>query len=979
MTRWNLRRRIPAALLLLLAVSAFAQDPGVPRRPLPLREAATPPPLAPAVRASVLAADTVGLPWSDDAEKGPGLWARDGMWHWMFRPQRISVLSPTIFPNLVIYPDSGVLPSSFSGNAAWWFGEDSTGTFIGNDFNRNQAKLSGGDSRRIITGSLVSPPINLVGHQSAILSFMTWWEIEGVDTYAFDLMHVEASTTGGLSWVSLGRGILNPLNDVNGEPWKAYSSGGLGQRGQWIRQFFDLAGVAGNVVLLRFRFDSGDMQYNGFRGWLIDDVTVRDTTLPPPVIIGVTPQVVGVGHVVNVLGANFANGASIQVDTVIVASAVLSANLATFSAPTIAGTHSLRLTNPDGQSDQALRAFTVSLAAAPTISSIQPDTVLVGVGANFTIFGNNFATGVAVDFGGILASNVVFVDSTRITGISPPTLAPGVYNVRVTNPTGLSDVLILAFRVIVPQIYVDALGDSLAGKSQGLSIIPPAGTLFTSGTLYYRAGGTRAYDSLTLSTVIGEFRGDIPASAMTLRGVEYWIQLRSATGASMTYPLNSPALAPARFPVRLSSIPAPNVLRAQRYQMVSAPVDLSYPAPVLQLSDDFGIYNVARWRLFRWEGGDYREFVKIGAQFTPGRAFWLVTAGGTSFDFKGGTSVNTSQNYYVQLDTGWNQIADPFAFPVAWASVGVVGNVSPPFFYDGVQYRIDSVLVPFQGYFVRNFSQIPAQLIFQPIEASLFVIGKAASSGAVQSGDCRLQISAVLPGTDFRDSYNFVGFRYGATAGADALDAPKPPPIGDGLEVRIIDDGVAYLENFKPAGDEGQSWVVSVVGHGVRGKALVGFTTEGSLPAGYELHVLDLSDENAVVTGGAPVEASIPEPEVPRYYKVIIGTAAYAEKERQQIPLEPVAYALEQNYPNPFNPETKIRFALAKRSDMTLEVFNTLGQRVRTLVTGIQSTGTHEVTWDGTGDGGAHVASGVYFYRLRTEEYNAVRKLVLIR
>jgi hypothetical protein len=153
----------------------------------------------------------------------------------------------------------------------------------------------------------------------------------------------------------------------------------------------------------------------------------------------------------------------------------------------------------------------------------------------------------------------------------------------------------------------------------------------------------------------------------------------------------------------------------------------------------------------------------------------------------------------------------------------------------------------------------------------------------------------------------------------------------------------------------------------------------GTLPDGFSLHLLDLVNENAVPVASGSWEVTLDAPDAHRWFKVIIGTDAYASNESQGIPLQPVAYALEQNYPNPFNPSTTIRYSLAKKSDVNLEIYNTLGQRVRTLYSGARSTGEYETIWDGTNDNGGHVASGVYFYRLRTGEYNAVRKLVMIR
>jgi flagellar hook assembly protein FlgD len=93
----------------------------------------------------------------------------------------------------------------------------------------------------------------------------------------------------------------------------------------------------------------------------------------------------------------------------------------------------------------------------------------------------------------------------------------------------------------------------------------------------------------------------------------------------------------------------------------------------------------------------------------------------------------------------------------------------------------------------------------------------------------------------------------------------------------------------------------------------------------------------------------------------------------------PLEFRLEQNFPNPFNPETTLRYQLAKRSNVTMEVFNMLGQKVRTLVNDVQSTGVYAVTWNARSDDDRPVASGVYLCRLRADESSAVRKLVLVR
>jgi hypothetical protein len=88
----------------------------------------------------------------------------------------------------------------------------------------------------------------------------------------------------------------------------------------------------------------------------------------------------------------------------------------------------------------------------------------------------------------------------------------------------------------------------------------------------------------------------------------------------------------------------------------------------------------------------------------------------------------------------------------------------------------------------------------------------------------------------------------------------------------------------------------------------------------------------------------------------------------------PAQFNLSQNYPNPFNPSTTVRYGLPQRSDVTLTVFNTLGQQVVTLVEGEREAGFHEVVFDASG-----FASGVYLYRLTAGSFVQTRKLLVVK
>ena len=96
-------------------------------------------------------------------------------------------------------------------------------------------------------------------------------------------------------------------------------------------------------------------------------------------------------------------------------------------------------------------------------------------------------------------------------------------------------------------------------------------------------------------------------------------------------------------------------------------------------------------------------------------------------------------------------------------------------------------------------------------------------------------------------------------------------------------------------------------------------------------------------------------------------------------PTKPLSYALEQNYPNPFNPTTTILYEIPKPERVTLEIYDVLGQRVATLVDGVQTPGQYTAIWNGRNSAGMQVATGVYFYRLQTGSFTSVKKMLMLK
>jgi len=118
-------------------------------------------------------------------------------------------------------------------------------------------------------------------------------------------------------------------------------------------------------------------------------------------------------------------------------------------------------------------------------------------------------------------------------------------------------------------------------------------------------------------------------------------------------------------------------------------------------------------------------------------------------------------------------------------------------------------------------------------------------------------------------------------------------------------------------------------------------------------------------------------PDFHPYLELTLATSAENPVENLNISLS--------NYPNPFNPITNIKFSLKADSEVSLNIYNTRGQRVKTLIEDDIQAGYHSVVWNGTDESGKNVSSGVYFSRFDTVDrndngkYTSIKKIILLK
>ena len=90
-------------------------------------------------------------------------------------------------------------------------------------------------------------------------------------------------------------------------------------------------------------------------------------------------------------------------------------------------------------------------------------------------------------------------------------------------------------------------------------------------------------------------------------------------------------------------------------------------------------------------------------------------------------------------------------------------------------------------------------------------------------------------------------------------------------------------------------------------------------------------------------------------------------------------FDLAQATPNPFSDATAIRFSVPSRTHVSIEVYNILGQKVRTLVDDVREPDSYVEVWDGRADAGTQVSSGIYFYKMVAGDFSATKKAVLLK
>jgi hypothetical protein len=220
-----------------------------------------------------------------------------------------------------------------------------------------------------------------------------------------------------------------------------------------------------------------------------------------------------------------------------------------------------------------------------------------------------------------------------------------------------------------------------------------------------------------------------------------------------------------------------------------------------------------------------------------------------------------------------------------------------------------------------------------------------------------------------------------AQTGRDSLDQQRPRVLQSVPSTMFNHpdwDPVnsAFAADIRPPVGSVETWTFDVRTT-LRVPVQLAFESVNAVPDQFQVYLVDVNAARSTDLREGGVYTFTPATLVSNF-KVVVGTPEEVRKVTDQF--VPKEFSLGYNFPNPFNPETTIPVSVPKTSNIKLEVFNILGQRVRVLYDGPIETGRYWFRWNGRNEGGNVVATGVYLARLTTGSgLSFIRKMALVK
>ena len=499
-------------------------------------------------------------------------------------------------------------------------------------------------------------------------------------------------------------------------------------------------------------------------------------------------------------------------------------------------------------------------------------------------------------------------------------------------------------------------------------------------TLFYRQGGVKTFTSLEMTEAEDVYTGTIPGSNVGAKGVEYYIRAEDVNANSRDTDVYSVRVALSDNGITNSSA-QPSGSAQSAYRMISLPLAATNKKPADVLEGVLGTYNNTKWRFFELESDQtYTEHPNTG-DMDPGKAFWLIVKDADKTISTGaGNTVRTDATYSISLSPGWNLVGNPFNFSIPQANVTLQSGATLDIrFYSGNWTNFAGSLAPFQGYAV--YTDESTNLILNP---DLSGIGKIKADNLLADKEGEWIIGIEAKCQDALDIDTRAVSIAKASEKYDSFDRPEPPVIGDFVSVYFPHPewekmSTKYCIDARPKLEDGDIWEFEIRTN-IKENVSLSFTGIENVPPEFEIWFVDQTHKllhNVREKTNYDISVST---KTPKKLVLAVGKAEFIQEKFADYGMIPTSFSLDQNYPNPFNPTTTIRYGLPNDVNVSLKVYNLLGQEVTTLMNNIvKKAGYHNIVWDGLNRHGDMVASGMYIYHIQAGTFASVKKMILVR
>ena len=362
-------------------------------------------------------------------------------------------------------------------------------------------------------------------------------------------------------------------------------------------------------------------------------------------------------------------------------------------------------------------------------------------------------------------------------------------------------------------------------------------------------------------------------------------------------------------------------------------------------------------------------------------AYWFKHFYDNSIPFKSDSgTVISLQPYKINLKQGWNMIGSPFASTVEFEANS---NEVSDLYYFGDSTNKDgwSVVLnemqPWAGYAVHSNSDT-SSITLKPFP------NENVNRSSGKKVDKEWTIQFLVEEKNSFDNSTLMGRKESAFDDIDHSDTPMLPKIEeDGINAALFLNGQEskkYSSDFRSIDAINGVWDLQILSEQNIDNIELMAKDIISLPNEISIAILDVQ-RRVVFTNIFSRKIIFDNIGRLEYeFKVVVGESGYVDQMiKELLEFIPNNFSLSRNYPNPFNPLTNLDFSIPKRSNVTLRVFNMMGQEVVTLINEKKSYGNYSTSWNGLDSKGVNVSSGVYFAELKTREARRITKMLLLK